>query len=81
VDVFISPPLERKITMQSSVVRTTNEETDSAIEGISRQITSLAAGTKLEVENFKFATQKVENGVTFEFAIRATVRFGEKEQE
>lgn len=69
--------------MQSTVVRTTDdgEETGSAIEGISRQITSLVGGTKLEIENFKLSTQKVENGMSFEFALRATVRFGEKETE
>jgi hypothetical protein len=66
--------------MQSSVIEATRDEDESAIQSISRQISSFTQGTKLEIENFKISTEKAENGLTLEFALRATVRFPEKEK-
>jgi hypothetical protein len=67
--------------MQSSVVKARDEEEETGpIGNISNQIVSLAKGTRLEIENFKLSTQKAQNGITVEFAFRATVRFPEKER-
>lgn len=66
--------------MQSSVIATREEEEESSpIQDISKQISSLTRGTKFEIENFKLSTEKVENGISFEVTLRATIHFPEKE--
>jgi hypothetical protein len=64
--------------MQSSV-ETSREESRSPIQSAREQLSSLVEGTKLEIETFKLATSKVEDGVSLEFEFRATVRFAEKQ--
>jgi hypothetical protein len=64
--------------MQSTIAAARNEGESSPIQSISKQISSIAQGTKFDIENFKLSTSKVENGVSFEFEFRATIRFPEK---
>jgi hypothetical protein len=62
--------------MQSSVLsKEKREEKGRGVDAIAEGIRAITQNTKMEIQTFKLTSEKLENGVTIEFELRANINF------
>ncbi len=67
--------------MQSSVLaRNEMEEKKKRVDSISENIRAIAQENKLEFQTFKISTEKLENGISIEFEMRAKINFSNRSE-
>jgi hypothetical protein len=62
--------------MQSSALASKKEK-EKGTDSISETIRAITQGKKLEIQTFKLTSERLENGVSIEFQMRATISFND----
>jgi hypothetical protein len=65
-------------TMQRSVLEKEREGEKDKVDSVAEVIKAVTQNGKLEIETFKLTTEKIENGVSIDFEMRAYVNFKDR---